>query len=347
MLFIHRHTSIAPQPVFDNVALDELAVSTDNQLKAAEPSYAAIPPGILRRMGKAVRMGIGAAVPLLQSATGIDGMIIGTANGGMEDCIKFLNQIIDYEEGMLTPGNFVQSTPNAIAGQLGLMTKNQSYNITHVHRGLAFEMALLDAVMQAKENPGRQYLLGSVDEISDYNFNIDLLAGWYKRQPVSNTELYRQDSPGSIAGEGAAMFLVSDQSAGAEASIEALTTFHTEDPVAIEQKINDFITKHTAASGPVDLLITGENGDNRFTPLYVLAEKAVPEQTAVARYKHMTGEYPTSSSFALWLACYLFGGGSLPAHAIKKTGTGNQSRRVLIYNAYKGSQHSLLLVSKK
>src|SRR5690606_9142933 len=135
----------------------------------------------------------------------IDGIIIGTANGGMEDCIKFLNQIIDYEEGMLTPGNFVQSTPNAIAAQMGLLGKNKGYNITHVHRGLAFENALLDAMMTIRENPGNNYLLRAVDEISAYRYNIDLLDGCFKKENITNADLYDTGSPGTIAGEGAAM----------------------------------------------------------------------------------------------------------------------------------------------
>ena len=100
---------------------------------------------ILRRMGKAVRIGVGAALPLLDGSSNPDGILIGSANGGMEDCIKFLNQVMEYDEGRLTPTNFVQSTPNAIAAQIGLATLNKGYNITHVHRGLAFENALLDA----------------------------------------------------------------------------------------------------------------------------------------------------------------------------------------------------------
>ena len=117
MLYIHQHTCISPQQAFNDVNIETLKESAENKLKAIEPVYEGIPPGILRRMGKAVRMGVGAAVPLLKTNTAIDGIIIGTANGGMEDCIKFLNQIIDYDEGLLTPGNFVQSTPNAIAAQ--------------------------------------------------------------------------------------------------------------------------------------------------------------------------------------------------------------------------------------
>ena len=49
-------------------------------------------------------------------------MLIGTANGGIEDSIMFLNQIHDYEEGRLTPTSFVQSTYNAIAGMMGMIT---------------------------------------------------------------------------------------------------------------------------------------------------------------------------------------------------------------------------------
>jgi len=105
-------------------------------------------------MGKSVRMAVGAALPLLEKYSQPDGMIIATANGGMEDCIKFLNQILEYNEGLLTPASFVQSTSNAAAAQIALVTKNHNYNITHVHRGLAFENALMDVVMSLKEHPG-------------------------------------------------------------------------------------------------------------------------------------------------------------------------------------------------
>ncbi len=120
-----------------------------------EPDYPGIPAGARRRMGKSVRMAVGAALPLLEKHPQPDGIIIATANGGMEDCIKFLNQILEYKEGLLTPGNFVQSTSNAAAAQIALVTKNHNYNITHVHRGLAFENALMDVMMLLKENPDR------------------------------------------------------------------------------------------------------------------------------------------------------------------------------------------------
>ena len=186
MMFIHDTTCISPQQTFlpntlAGIQPNELNQPVDHVLYAVEPAYENIPPGILRRMGRAVRFGVGAALPLLEdNKNAVDGIIIGTSMGGMQDCVKFLNQVIEYNEGTLTPTNFVQSTPNAIAGQLGLLNKNKGYNITHVHRGFSFENAMVDAAMLLEDHAGKRYLLGAVDEISSYNYNIERLDGWYK-----------------------------------------------------------------------------------------------------------------------------------------------------------------------
>lgn len=341
-MYIHYHNCIFPQQTALPGGLDTLLPADGNQLKAIEPSYDGVPPGLLRRMGKAVRMGTGTALPLLKDLRP-DGIIIGTANGGMEDCIRFLNQIIDYDEGMLTPGNFVQSTPNAIAGQLGLMTRNQCYNITHVHRGLSFEQALLDAAMLSMEHPHRNYLVGAVDEIADYNYNIDLLGGWYKKHPQQNKDLYEANSPGSIAGEGAVMLVVNGQPEEAVARLRAIRSWHSTNADDARTNIEAFLQQYT--DGNIPLLITGENGDNRLLPYYKTCEKLLPG-SAVGRFKHMSGEYPTAAGIALWLTCRLFEGEALPHHFYKK-GKENTAGPVLIYNTYKGEQHSLILLSKK
>ena len=173
MFYIHQTSCISPQQTFHPIDINKLHESIENKMLAIEPAYDGIPPGILRRMGKAVRMGVGAAIPLLKNNPDPDGIIIGTANGGKEDCVKFMKQIIEYDEGLLTPINFVQSTPNAIAAQIGLLTKNHGYNITHLHLWLAFEYAMIDAGMMINENPAGSYLLGASDDISSYNYNFE------------------------------------------------------------------------------------------------------------------------------------------------------------------------------
>lgn len=344
-MYIHQHTCISAQETFGNINPDILHAPVDNKLFAREPRYDGIPAGTLRRMGKAVRMGIGAAIPIVKNHPDIDGIILGTANGGMEDCIKFLNQIIDYDEGMLTPGNFVQSTPNAIAAQLGLMTANKGYNITHVHRGLSFENALLDAMLMLNTHPAASYIVGAVDEISTYNYNIDYLAGWYKNSFQPGVSLYDTHTPGSIAGEGAAMFLMNNQAQGAIAELKALQTLHTRDEQEVKTFLEAFIKKHLGSPADIEVLITGENGDSRLQKYYDSAASLFGNQTGMVRYKHFTGEFPTSSALALWLTCTMQ---EMPAgHFIKTGAIKPGAQTFLIYNSYKETQHSCMLVQKQ
>src|SRR3954463_2807854 len=114
MFYIHQASCISPMQTFPYTDLSMLHEPVNNKLLAIEPKYEGIPPGVLRRMSKSVRMGMGAALPLLKLLPAPDGIVIGTANAGFEDCFHFLKQIVDYNEGTLTPGNFVQSTPNTL-----------------------------------------------------------------------------------------------------------------------------------------------------------------------------------------------------------------------------------------
>ncbi len=346
MFYIHQTYCISPQRTFPQVDLEILNHPVNKKLLAIEPLYDGIPPGILRRMGKAIRMGVGAAMPILKNTNALNGIIIGTAKGGMEDCIKFLNQIVQYEEGLLAPGNFVQSTSNAIAAQLGLMCHNKKYNTTHVHRGLAFENAVIDTIMQLNEHPGNNYLLGGVDEISDFNYNIETLAGAYKEELISNEHLYDRDSPGSIAGEGAAMFLVNDQKENAIAKLKALQILHSEDDGLVKNNLKQFIAAHLPAGEEIDLLLSGENGDNRTLKFYMDCEGLMETNTAIVRFKHLSGDVPTAAAFGLWLACQVLQKNDLPLHMIKKPFTGPHCNNILLYNNYKGLQHSFMLIRK-
>lgn len=357
MLYIHQTSCISPQ-----VGLDAPRPPAGNMLKAVEPSYDGIPGSVLRRMSKSVKMGVGAALPLLQSGPrgmpgdiiggmpgdifgGIfGGILIGTGNGGMEDSVKFLKQIIDYDEGLLTPGTFVQSTANAIASQIGLLQHNQGYNTTYVHRGLAFESALIDAAMLVNEHPGHSYLAGGVDEISDHHYRFEYSEGWYKKEDMSGKDLYTAGSPGSIAGEGSAMFLLSGSRAKAVAEVKGIHTLRSEDDHTVGAAIRLFLERHLPAGAQPDLLLSGENGDNRGVSGYQRCEALLSPDTTIVRFKHLCGEYPTASAFALWLACNL--PPVLPVHLVKRLSKEGPYRTILIYNQYEFSQHSLILLEK-
>lgn len=343
MLYIHQSSCISPQPNFPATANDARNTPGNNRLSVIEPAYEEIPRGMLRRMSKPVRMGMGAALPLLKTIDAPDGIIIGTANAGMEDCFYFLRQIIQYNEGLLTPGNFVQSTPNALAAQIGMLKHNTGYNITHVHQGLAFENALTDAAMLIEEYPGNSYLLGAVDDISTYQYNISLSDGAYKDETIEEENIYNANTKGNIPGEGAAMFAVSGKAENAIAVLVANDTIHTEDENLVKKSLEEFLAQYLG-DNKVDVLISGENGDNRFAKFYFTCEKIINAEAGITRYKHLTGEYPTASSMAVGIACYLLKHGELPAHMIKKP-LPSQVKYILIYNNFNGIQHSFILLS--
>ena len=347
MFCIHQTSCISPQQTFAAVDINRLHDVVNNKLRVIEPSYEGIPAGVLRRMGKAIRLGVGTALSILENNTAaIDGIIIGTANGGMEDCIKFLNQVIDYDEGMLTPTNFVQSTANAVAAQIGLLTGNKAYNTTHVHRGLAFENALLDADMLLREKETGNYLVGGADEISGYNYNIEYLGGWYKKESISANDLYASGTTGSLAGEGAAMFWVNADKTNAVAKVTGIHMLHTINERIVADQLKLFLEKHLPAGEKIDLRLSGENGDTRLLKYYRACETILNQQATVARFKHMMGEYPSSSATALWLACRILKEQYLPAHMLKYNTPQTTCNRVLICNNYKGYQHSFILVEK-
>jgi hypothetical protein len=345
MLYIHDTSCISPQQTFEQTDTNRLHLNDERMMMAIEPSYEGIPPGMLRRMGKAVRMGLGAAMILIAKTTAPDGIIIGTANAGKEDCVKFMQQIVDYDEGLLTPLNFVQSTPNAIAATIGLLTKNHGYNNTHVHLWLAFEYALTDAAMMIAENPRSTYLIGAVDDISGVNYIFEDKSGSYKTKPVSNDQLYENPSPGSLAGEGANMFLVSGLEENAIAKIIAAETLVSDDELLLRKTLQDFINNNLPADEKIDLLLTGENGDSRLLKYYETCETLLSESTVVARFKHLCGEYPTAVAMGLWLCCQVLKQQFVPAHTIKKAGEQTRYKHILMYNSCKGGHHSFMLIA--
>lgn len=339
MFYIHQAYCISPQQTYPKADWNVLHESKNNQLKVVEPDYEDIPRNVLRRMGRSVRIGVGAAFQIMEHP--VDGIVIGTSTAGKEDSFSFLKQVMEYEEGLLTPTNFVQSTSNAVASQLGILKHNTSYNITHVHEGLAFENAMLDVSLLLRENPGKAYLVGGVDELSDYDFNLNRLSDCYKENIVSNKTLYQANTPGTIAGEGAAMFLANNIRENAIARIDIIKTLFTTDTAEVLQFINTLLTQN-----PVDVLLSGENGDNRLQHFYDACESCLTTDTAIARFKHLCGEYPTASAFATFLGCDILQKQEAPDVTVKKSGAAKQVEKILIYNNYQGKQHNFVIVSK-
>jgi hypothetical protein len=254
----------------------------------------------------------------------------------------FLSKMIENKEELLTPTAFIQSTHNTVGAQIALMLKCHNYNNTFVHRGFSFESAMLDAITLLNENFAENILVGSVDEITDTSHVLLSRFGLYRQHYGVNTDLYKQPLKGTIAGEGATFFLLSNQSSDNNyARLAGMDTLYkpdsTEDIICF---INDFLQKHNTKVDDIDLLILGENGDSKTDKVYTEIKKKLFADIAEQPFKHLCGEYPTATGFALWLAANIIKTGHTPAHSNVQS-----PKKILIYNHYLTIHHSIYLVS--
>lgn len=124
-------------------------------------------PDMRRRMSRILKMGVSTAMDAigqLPEPEKIGAIITATGMGCLTDSEKFLRNVIERNETLLNPTPFIQSTFNTAGAQIALLTGNHGYNMTYVHRGLSFESALLDAMIQIDENGAKNVVVTSFDE---------------------------------------------------------------------------------------------------------------------------------------------------------------------------------------
>lgn len=350
-LYIRATGNISPQNSFGHPVLDGEAVShIGNRLNCIEPDYKPfIDQKLIRRMSRVIRMGVAAAVECLrQAGVGSPAAIVtGTAYGCLEDTGTFLSKMIAQDEQLLAPTAFIQSTHNTVAAQIALMVQCKGYNNVFVHRGISFEHALLDSTLLLREGEAGNVLVGGIDEITDTSHAILNRFGLYRREPVSNLQLFNPVSKGTIAGEGAAFFLLANErSENDYATFDGVHVFYRPGSLGeIEVQIAAFLSAQSISLADIDLLITGRNGDSRNDGLYDQLKGSVFSKLNEAPYKHLCGEYPTSVAFALWLAASIVRLSRVPGILAGMAPIDKPVRKILIYNHFQNRHHSLMLVS--
>ena len=350
-IYIRSTGNVSPQNTFGHPAFPSEPVEHfGNRLKCVEPDYKTfIDVKLIRRMSRIIKMGVAAAMECLQEA-GVavpDAIVTGTAYGCLDDTGIFLTKMVEQQEELLAPTAFIQSTHNTVGAQIALMLRCNGYNNVFVHRGFSFESALLDAMMLLKEGEVNNVLVGGVDETTNTSHAILSRFGLYKKQPVSNLNLFSEASKGTIAGEGAAFFLLANEASHNDyAQIDALTTFYK--PANIKEtaeQVSAFLAAQSLSPAAIDLIITGRNGDTTGDKVYRQLEQSVFNNIASVNYKNLCGEYPTAVAFAVWMAANIVKSGKVPAGLGFDGDKEKQIKKILIYNHSQNIHHSLLLIS--
>jgi 3-oxoacyl-[acyl-carrier-protein] synthase II len=277
-----------------------------------------------------------------------DAIITGTGLGMMEETEKFLNGILDNGEKLLNPTAFIQSTHNTVGAHIAVMIGCNYYNLTYVHGPVSLENALLDSLMRLEEIPSEKVLLGGVEEITEAHFVITDSMGFWKKGLLSNLDLMKDKTPGTLAGEGASFFLLSkEESPQNYGLIRGLSTrFNPDKQTIAVDHIEDFLAAHKLNAAGIDLVILGLNGDPSSDAVYEPVTGYFEGKSNLAYYKHLCGEHYLASSFALWLAARILKSQSVPAIArLGENQKPGKIRNILIVNHHKNIHHSLILVS--
>ena len=333
-VYIRSSACISPQDSFGQPFPQPPVESVGVRLHCREPDYRALlDPKMIRRMSRVIRMGAAAALSCLRAAeiAGPDAIVTGTAYGCLEDTGLFLQSIIERREETLQPATFIQSTHNTVGAQIALLLQCTGYNNTFVHRGSSFENAMLDTMLLLADQEAATVLAGGVDEITDTSHALLTRFGLYRREPVSNLRLYSPRKKGTIAGEGAAFFLLAGQPSGRDlARLDAIETFcHPKDTAEVERRILAFLAAQDLRTGDIDTVVTGDDGDINGDAIYLRVTDALFPNTPKETFKQLCGEYPTAASFGLWFA----------ANKVR-AGAG----KLLLYNHYQ-HHHSVYLLS--
>lgn len=343
---------ISPQKTFDTRDfLSEVVEYDTNSLRCIEPSYKDyLNPTLARRMGRIIKMGIAASsVCFKDSGVAMpDAIMTGTALGCLEDTEKFLLSIIDNGEQFLTPTSFVQSTHNTVSAQIALQLKCMNYNFTYVHKGFSFESSVLDGLMTIAEGNGKNILVGGHDEMTDKYYRVCDRVNYWKKEVTPTMELISSKTNGSIAGEGAAFFMLSDEKGDTGyAKLRSIKfLYKPENHQQIEKRLNEMLAEKGLSANDIDVVVYGINGDARYDGVYNQLKDSFFVNSTSAYFKHLCGEYQTSGSFAMWVAANILKTQTIPSALLIGDKKHTQIKNVLIYNSFMGTDHAAFLLSQ-
>lgn len=322
-----------------------------NRLTCTEPDYRGlINPIQLRRMPRIIKMGLAASRLCIQRAGGRnpDAIIIGTGLGCLDNLEKFLVEVINTDEHITSVLPFINSTHNAVAAQVAMLLNNHGYNVTYCHRGFSFESALGDALLRLGEGEAEHVLVGGIDECTDDFVKLYGFHGAWK-QPLINLELASSKTSGTIAGEGSAFFMLSGSNLHNQGiTVEDVHTFFVPQGAGFEEiaaETDNFLGHNNTGSAEIDVALLGINGDTGSDAGYQwMMKNYFKPDTGIAMYKHLCGEYYTSSSFALWLGLVILEDQSIPGVAQLLPASTKSFKKLLIYNHYRNTEHALILL---
>jgi 3-oxoacyl-(acyl-carrier-protein) synthase len=348
--YINSAACISVQDTLNENFLQNLKPENSAQvLKAIEPVYKEfIPPAMIRRMSKTVKMSSVASQYALKEA-GIenpDAIIVGTGMGCSQDSEKFLKNVLDNNEEFLTPTFFIQSTHNTVAGQIALGLQCHAYNFTYVNTSSSLEFSFLDAKLQINDGEAENVLVGSTDEQTGRTMELYKLNQAIKKEENLPVDYLNSTTDGVIWGEGASFFVLGkDKTENSYAQLKDIQISSRLDLDETQQSIEEFLTKNNLKHDEIDAVILGFSGDKESDSHYKTAMDLFPS-SALLYYKHLSGEFNTASGFSTFMACHILKNQEIPEVMMINSVKKEEIKNILLYNHLGGNDHSLVLLER-
>lgn len=351
-IFIRGIGLISPQPTTrKDYFLEKVEEYPDNKLFSVEADFSRfLDPASSRRMSRILKLGVIAAKICLEdsSVTMPDGIITGTGYGMVADTEKFLLSLLENGEKFLPPTPFIQSTHNTIGAYVSQMLKCHNYNVTYAHRGNSFESAILDASLLLREGQAKNVLVGAYEENTENQIRIFDRIGFWKKEMISNLDLFESPTSGSIAGEGIGFYMLSGlKEENTYAILRDVDSYYKPEGIAdIENRIISFLERNNLKVDDIDGILLGLSGDILFDKVYKTLQRGLFKRNIHMGYKHLTGEFHSSTVFALWVAAKILKNQKIPEIIALGDIKTENFQNLLIYNHWQGINHSLILVSR-
>ncbi|MGV2451493.1 UNVERIFIED_CONTAM: beta-ketoacyl synthase N-terminal-like domain-containing protein [Ralstonia mannitolilytica] len=349
-VYINSASCISVQDTLNENILQNLTPgSSSNIIKAIEPNYKEfIPPAMIRRMSKTVKMSSVASHYALKEA-GIekpDAIIVGTGMGCSQDSEKFLKNVIDNHEEFLTPTFFIQSTHNTVAGQIALGLQCHAYNFTYVNTSSSLEFSLLDAQLQINDGEAENVLVGSTDEQTDRTMELYCLNNTIKKETDLPADYLHTTTNGVIWGEGASFFVIGkDKTENSYAKLKNIQISNKVELNEVKDFIQNFLVQNNLSTHDIDAVILGFSGDAQSDMYYTKAMELFPD-SAQLYYKHLSGEFNTASGFSTFMACHILKEQQIPEIMMINAEKKESIKNILLYNHLAGDDHSLVLLER-
>ena len=115
----------------------------------------------------------------------------------------------------------------------------------------------------------------------------------------------------------------------------------------LEEELDDLLSRNNLSNNDISVFINGRSGDVENDQLLINFQTkrfpAIPE----LRFKHLSGEYCTASSFGFWLGASLLKNQKIPDGVQFNTAPVPANyRNLLMVNQYMGRNYSFVLLQR-